>query len=131
MYLRFVLPVVNEDTGLHEGVFQAAYELRREGELSEHEHTELSEILRWFGDNLEVPMRFNKSKSKGYWRRSTKGISWFKPSADEHIAKMRRMSDILREHGHHIRMLKTSSPGYVVYEDDYQVVAEPFNDTLE
>ena len=28
----------------------------------------------------------------------------------------------------YVRMLKKHRPGYIVYEDDYQVVAEPFAD---
>jgi hypothetical protein len=27
-----------------------------------------------------------------------------------------------------VRMLKTDRPGYVVYEDGFQIVAEPFSD---
>jgi hypothetical protein len=33
---------------------------------------------------------------------------------------------ILQNHGVSVRMLKTDRIGYVVYEDEYQIVAEPF-----
>lgn len=128
MYLRFVLSRRHPDTGVEDGVFGAAYELRREGEISEHERDELGKLLSWFGVYLAIPKRFNRSKSKGYYRRATKGISWFKSSAREHVAKMHRISAILKDHGHHVSMIKTSKPGYVVYEDEHQIVAEPFND---
>ncbi len=128
MYLRFVLTMQNPDTGVEEGVFSTAYALRREGALSSHERDELGILLRWFGDNLSVPARFNRTKSKGYYRRATKGISWFKSLAGEHIARMYRISAILEIHGHHVSMIKTSKPGYVVYQDEHQIVAEPFND---
>ena len=36
---------------------------------------------------------------------------------------------ILEKHGIVVEMLETERPGYVVYEDDVQVVAEPFSDT--
>jgi hypothetical protein len=74
MYLRFVLPNMNPDTGLEDGVFELAYEIRREGDLSEHEREELGDLLRWFGDNLQLPDRFNRTRSKGYYRRATKTI---------------------------------------------------------
>jgi len=55
-------------------------------------------------------------------------VCWFKPSATNHIAKVREISFILEENGVLVRVLKTHKPGYIVYEDHYQVVAEPFAD---
>jgi hypothetical protein len=126
--VRFVLPSTNPDTGVQEGIFNAAYALRREGEMARRDREELDTLLRWFGDNLAVPTRFNKTKSKGYFRRNTKGISWLKPSATEHVSRMHLVAGILKKHGRPVTMLKTLRPGYVVYEDEYQVVAEPFAD---
>ncbi len=39
------------------------------------------------------------------------------------IAAMLQAHDILTE------MIVTDRPGYIVYEDDFQIVAEPFADT--
>ena len=36
---------------------------------------------------------------------------------------------ILNTHGVHTEMLRTEKPGYVVYEDPFQVAAEPFGET--
>jgi len=55
-------------------------------------------------------------------------VCWFKDTAKEHIAKAREMSCILGQNNIHVRVIKTQRPGYVVYEDEYQVVAEPFAD---
>jgi hypothetical protein len=35
---------------------------------------------------------------------------------------------LLEENGVSVRAFKTHKPGYIVYEDEYQVVAEPFAD---
>jgi hypothetical protein len=35
----------------------------------------------------------------------------------------------LQDVGVDVRMLKTN-PGYIVYQDDYQIAAEPFADTV-
>ena len=129
MYVRFVLPRKNADSGVSDGVFKAAYSLQRSGILAAHEDDEISALLDWFDDHLERPTRFNRTKSKGYVHRAAKGISWFKPTATDHIHRMRRLIVLLEEHGHRVTMLKTRNPGYVVYEDDHQVVAEPFSDT--
>jgi hypothetical protein len=37
---------------------------------------------------------------------------------------------ILEQHSVCVRVLKTDRPGYIVYEDEHQVVAEPFADLL-
>jgi len=39
------------------------------------------------------------------------------------------MIAILENHGVHVRTIKTVRPGYVVYEDEFQVVAAPFADS--
>jgi hypothetical protein len=35
---------------------------------------------------------------------------------------------ILESYGINIRVFKTARPGYIVYEDDFQIVAEPTAD---
>ncbi|HTV69742.1 MAG TPA: hypothetical protein VMF90_14505 [Rhizobiaceae bacterium] len=56
-------------------------------------------------------------------------MSWFKPTAQEHIEKAFELTTILQQHGYIVEVLRTSRPGYVVYEDAHQIVAEPFFDT--
>ena len=56
-------------------------------------------------------------------------ISWLRDSATCHIRKMRELAALLESYELQVEMLTTSRPGFVVYEDDYQVVAEPFRDT--
>ncbi len=51
-----------------------------------------NELRVWFSENLDRPDRFSNSSSKGYYRRSTKGLSWFKASAKEHIRKPSNLS---------------------------------------
>jgi hypothetical protein len=55
-------------------------------------------------------------------------LSWFKDTAFDHIAKIRELVAILENHGAYVRMLKAKRVGYVVYEDEFQIVAEPFSD---
>ncbi len=97
--------------------------------MPDYDARRLKEILEWFDDNLDLPERFNRTKSKGAWRRAAAGVSWFKASASEHIAKMRELAAVLGEHGYHVVQLETDRPGFIVYQDDHQIVAEPFADT--
>jgi hypothetical protein len=128
MYIRFITGEIHDDTSFELGVFQAAYRLRRKGHLPKYEETRLTELLDWFSTNLKKPVRFTTSKPP-YYRKQNRAISWFKDSATEHISKLREVASIISRHDVHTEMIQTDRPGYVVYEDDYQIIAEPFSDS--
>jgi len=127
MYLRFVVADIDEDSERALGVFHAVWTLRDAGKLYAHEEDQHDSVRWWFHDNLEKPTRFTASKPP-FYRKKNKAISWFKDSATEHLAQVRELVAILETHGVPVRMLKARRVGYVVYEDEYQVVAEPFSD---
>lgn len=124
-YLRFVVPDIDGDSLAELGVFHAVWNLRDRGMLDTHEEEEHDRIRNWFEQNLKVPDRFTTSKPP-YHRRKSKAISWFKSSAHEHVSNIRALVAILKAHGVPVRMIRTRRVGYVVYEDEYQTVAEPF-----
>ena len=111
-----------------EGAFLVGYKLERGNELSSEDRQKLNELLTWFKKNLAVPPRFNRTKSKGYYRRTNTGISWFKADAKDHLDRMRELVAILERNGVPIEALTTAHPGFVIYEDDHQIVAEPFRE---
>jgi hypothetical protein len=76
---------------------------------------------------LERPTRLTASKLPIH-RKKNDAISWFKNAAIEHLARVRELAAILDNHGVTVRALKAKRVGYVVYEDEYQIVAEPFAD---
>jgi len=125
LYLRFVVDDVDDDSQKPLGVFQAIHNLRSKGVLSDYECVQDDEIGRWFDKNLPKPTRFTASKPP-YYRKQNKAISWFKHTAQEHISQIRSLAAILQNHGIFVHMLKTDRVGYAVYEDEFQVVAEPF-----
>ncbi len=98
-----------------------------EGKLHAYEVALIRETLDWFKENLQVPDTFTKSKPPHY-RKEKRAISWFKNSATKHLAMMRELIVVLENHGVPIRMIKSTRPGYIVYEDEFQVVSEPFRD---
>jgi hypothetical protein len=126
MYLRFVTPDIDEDSQKELGVFRAAYRLRDRGELYGYEEDHLDAVRTWFNNNLEKPTRFTSSKPP-FYRKQSKAISWFKDTAPEHLNQVRQLVGILKNHGIEVRMLTAERVGYVVYEDEYQIVAEPFS----
>jgi hypothetical protein len=126
--LRFVLAQRDPDSGVESGPFEAAHRLRDSGDAEAADRDTLADHLRWFADNLDTPTRFNRTTSKGFYRRKTRGIAWFKDTATEHVARMHEISAILQRYGQPVSLLSKAKVGYVVYEDEFQVIAEPFAD---
>lgn len=128
-FIRFVLGRKHPESGVEEGVFRLAYKLRKDNAVPAHDRQTLTEIMSWFDTALPVPRRFNRSKSKGHYRRATRGITWFRETAMDHLSKMHIVKSILESQGHPVDMIIESRIGYIVYEDEVQVVAEPFAET--
>jgi len=128
MYLRFVVADIDEDSERALGVFHAVRYLRDAGKLYAYEEDQHDMVRWWFNENLEKPTRFTASKPP-FYRKKNKAICWFKHTASEHLARVRELAAILDDHGVPVRTLKAKRVGYVVYEDEYQIVAEPFADT--
>ena len=65
VFVRFVIRDTDEMFGYRQGLFTEAYRLRGVRHLQADEHQKLDELLKWLGKNLDVPKRFNRSRSKG------------------------------------------------------------------
>jgi hypothetical protein len=125
-YLRFVIHHNDRDSGRRQGLFQALGALYDAGMLSRGHKEEYERLRLWFSDQLEAPERFARS-TKTHAKKVA--LSWFKDTALEHIARMRAMAQILEAHGIVVDEIRTGRPGYIVYDDEHQVAAEPFKDT--
>jgi hypothetical protein len=121
--VRFVIAPRHRDTGVQTGIFEGAKRLPRVGLLPDWDEVRLSELMDWFCENLPFPERVARSRRPNGHHAA---VSWFKSSATEHIRKARELAAVLEAHDIRTAMITTSRPGYVVYEDEYQVVAEPF-----
>jgi hypothetical protein len=122
MYLRFVVDEKHERSQKRLGILHAIRYLRDDGELSDDEIGQTDKLMEWFATHLRTPDVFTrKSKSRA--------ISWFKDNAEEHIAKCRAIAAVLKAHGQNVEMIRTEKPGYILHEDEYQIIAEPFSDT--
>lgn len=128
-FLRFVVATRDPDSGVDAGVFTVAYALRDRPDVDPAHRASLAEHLSWFDKNLAKPDRFNRSRSKGHYRRDPRGIAWFRDTATECLSRIHGLKRILESYGHSVRLIREDRVGYVVYEDEFQVVAEPFADT--
>ncbi len=126
MYLRFVVNEKVEDSNRLQGLFATGYKLSDDQKLSYIEQGQFTALTQWFGKNLKTPTKFTRSRNPNA---KEKALSWFKDSAKEHISKMRELAELLKNHGITVRMIREKRVGYIVYEDEFQVVAMPFDDT--
>ena len=125
MYLRFVTQRVDPKSHKAQGLFQAAYDLRDGALLEPHEATWFTEVVGWFERHLAVPVLYLGGR-RGECRRV---LFWFKAEAHEHVQRMQQVGVMLGHHGVPTRMLRSSRPGRIVYQDEHQIGAIPFRDT--
>ena len=124
MFIRFVIADRDKDSDREAGVYTALYALEQRGELAPHELAWFREDDRWLTKNLRRPTRFSWSSRPHAPKRA---ISWLKASAEEHITRMRSLVALLEHKQIGVTELKTERPGYILYEDEHQVVAMPFD----
>jgi hypothetical protein len=85
----------------------------------------LRELNEWFKYNLELPSRVRRNKNS---KKPPTAVSWFKSTANEHIQNLREISNIIQRYGVVVGFVRTEKPGYILYEDEYQVFAEPISE---
>jgi hypothetical protein len=124
-FIRFATSEIDPDSQEGAGIFCAAYSLLDSHSLASEFESQLQQALQWFRRNLDVPWRFSRSSRP---HRARRAIGWFKPTAADHLATAREIVAVLECHGIATTRLEIQQPGYVVYEDEYQVAAIPFAD---
>ena len=127
MYTRFQTSTIDEASTKPTWPFSVIYDLRRSGTMTQYDLDYAASIVKRFVDNLVEPKKFSRKNKK---TEATRWISRFKETAVEHINQMRELCRILEEYEIPIEVVKTDTPWYIIYEDDYQIVAEPFKQTL-
>lgn len=123
-YIRFIVGRTDQDTHVEQGIFQAAALALEWGDIAGHDADELKTLQAWFGKNLNEPTSFGRDKLR-------LGICWFKTDATEHIGRIWEMVRILERHGIWVQKITTDRPGYMIYEDEWQIVAEPFRKDMK
>ncbi len=118
-YVRFVVGHKDEDSHVEQGIFHAAAQALERQNITGPDADELNGLRAWFSESLKRPTSFGRDKLR-------LGICWFKTGATEHISRIWEMANILERNGIYVKKIRTDRPGYVTYEDEWQLVAEPF-----
>jgi hypothetical protein len=124
--IRFVTINRHSPYGHRTGVLRGASVLWEEKVLSDLDYEELGQLFAWFNEHLPSPRRLRVSRRPGAKRTA---ISWLRASASEHVSRIRRVAQLVEAAGIPVEEIRTDRPGYVVYEDEHQVIALPFADT--
>jgi len=124
MFIRFVSGEIDMDSHVSAGLFCAAFNLLDEIDVIEDDYAALADLMGWFRLNLRGPF---ENRLRSPWR-ARRAISWFKPTAHAHLSRAWEMVTILERNNVPIRMIIAHSAGYILYEDEAQIFAEPFAD---
>ena len=100
------------------GIFQLAFELRDRRDLPSYAFDELQSNLAWLKLHLKSPEILDDDE---HYR----AIAWFKPDAHEPLKRVWAIKAVLEEFGYQIDLIKSNTPGLVIYEDDWQIIAKP------
>ena len=124
MFIRFVSGEIDDDSHLSAGLFCTVSKLLDEVVLHDYEYVALIEPLRWFGLHLKVPFDYRLEPAS----LAEQALCWFRSTAREHLSHAWEIVAILEERDIFIRTVKCHKTGYVLYEDEAQVLAYPFAD---
>lgn len=116
MFIRLTITQPHPDSLQPQGLFAATYALMDADELSDREIELFDALLDWFGEHLPIP------RSRAITERA---IFWLKPDERECAQRMWDLAGLLKVHGRLVQLHKTHHPGYILFEDAYQVAAEP------
>lgn len=123
MFVRFVVAERDRRSDQPRGIFTALYAMERSGELAEYELEWFRSSEKWFNQHLKRPECLTWSSRPNAPRRA---ITWLKMSATEHVSQMRNLVTLLEHKDLAVEEQHTMRPGYIVYEDEHQVAAVPF-----
>jgi hypothetical protein len=116
--VRFRSRLLDPDSTVEEGIFMAAYRLRDQGDIEPVQREQLIDLLSWFEQHLPAPQALEKE-----WNKTA--ICWFRSESRECISRVWSLVHLLEENGVVIDKITSEHPGWVVYEDKWQVVAHP------
>ena len=115
-YIRIQGKELAKNTMYAKGIFSMCWGLIQQDVMDAEDADLFREIDGWFAENLPWPPQCMNRESV---------VCWFKTENSQEMMKMIRPALWLLEKYHHPYFLVyTNSPGEIVYEDQFQVVAK-------
>ena len=115
-YVRIQGKELAKNTMYAKGVFSMCLQLIREDVMEEEDADLYREIDDWFAVNLPWPPQCRNQEPV---------VCWFKTENTEEMMNMIRPALwLLERYQHPYYLVYTNTPGEIVYEDQYQIVAK-------
>ena len=109
-------------TGKLVGIFGACWHLKQAGKLLAEEIQLLEDIDAWYDEYLPNPAFYDDGNPQ-------KAITWFKdtPDARQLAERLSQLTQLLDKYEVPYKESRTSDPGAIIYEDEYQVAVTDWN----
>ncbi len=115
-YVRIQGKELAKNTMYAKGVFSMCWKMIQQDKMEEEDADLFREIDDWFAEHLPWPPQCRNRESV---------VCWFKTENSEEMMKMIRPALwLLDRYNHPYFLVYTNSPGEIVYEDQYQIVAK-------
>ena len=115
-YVRIEGKELARNTMHAKGVFSMCWQMIQNSVMDEEDSGLYREIDDWFAENLPWPPQCKKQEPV---------ICWFKTeNADEMLKMIRPALWLLERYNQPYYVVYTNTPGEIVYEDKYQIVAK-------
>lgn len=115
-FVRFRSRLRHADLSMPLGLFHAASKLIEAEQMDPWASQRSEEICDWFDQYLPV-LQLKSGSSRA--------VFWFRSERCDMIQRLWELAILLQEHGAFIELVCTTRPGWVRYEDEYQVAAVP------
>jgi len=116
-YVRFQSQLINRGTPSKLGIFQIAFRVRDAHETSVQDANAISRQIEWLKSHLHSPDLDD--------RYDYRAIFWFKDIAHEPLKRIWAIKPYVESYGYWIDIVKTWTPGQIIYEDGWQIAARP------
>ncbi len=120
-FIRYIGGTPQDNPYLATGIITLARILRDEGKLQPYAVELVNEFFEWFNESIPCPP-FTENIKSGKW--TTDAVAWFKETNPAIQIQMWDIMCVLKEHDQQVRFIQTETPGKIVYEDQFQIVAE-------
>ena len=115
-YARIQGNEVAKNTMYAKGIFSMCWQLIRDDVMDEEDVDLFKEIDSWFAETPPWPEACKNQEPV---------VCWFKTeNADEMLKMIRPAMWLLERYNHPCFLVYTNTPGEIIYEDHYQVVAK-------
>jgi len=161
MWIRFETRYRNPNSRWAAGVFQYFSTIVKDMEVDRETRIRVQKLREWFNRHLPAPPVVVIDRKSIFWFKCKPDLAkpikvspWKRrpltklaarvpkstipsdraidePRAAEAIKQLKELVKLMDRAGYETRVITTQRPGYIVYEDSFQIAAIPFKDAID